>query len=84
MSPPLQILLMGCAVVIIAAKGFWLKPNGRTRAAEVRASSELYIQSQTPSHVKMAILEAFPGAAGPYDSHQSIKALQQIALNYQI
>ncbi|KDQ16974.1 hypothetical protein BOTBODRAFT_221667 [Botryobasidium botryosum FD-172 SS1] len=83
MPPPLQVLTMGCAVAIIAAKAFWLKPGAMTSAQEIRASSELFIQSQTLEHVKVAVLEAFQDVAGPYETDQ-YKMLQQIALNNQI
>ncbi|KDQ08218.1 hypothetical protein BOTBODRAFT_38049, partial [Botryobasidium botryosum FD-172 SS1] len=75
---------MGCAVVIIAAKAFWLRPGAQTEAPEIRASSELYIQSQISEHVKLAILEAFQGVAGPYDTPWCTEVLEHVALSNQM
>ncbi|KDQ08562.1 hypothetical protein BOTBODRAFT_564596 [Botryobasidium botryosum FD-172 SS1] len=96
MSPPLQILCVGCgmcihfpplryltlspAAVMIAAKAFWAHP-GDTQAPQITASSKHYIQSSTAGHVGEAILEAFQGIPGLYDTPESIAALQQVLLS---
>ncbi|KDQ10841.1 hypothetical protein BOTBODRAFT_474721 [Botryobasidium botryosum FD-172 SS1] len=80
MPPPLQVLATGC--VIIAAKALWL--NSITKEPEIRASSEHYIQSQTPELVKIAIMGAFQGVAGHYNTPWSRMVLQLIVLNNQI
>ncbi|KDQ10679.1 hypothetical protein BOTBODRAFT_35996, partial [Botryobasidium botryosum FD-172 SS1] len=84
MSPPLQVLTMGCAVAIIAAKALWLKPGQLMTVQEIKYSAEQYIHSPTPELVKSAVLEAFQDVDGSYDTPQCREALQQIVLSNQI
>ncbi|KDQ14927.1 hypothetical protein BOTBODRAFT_174437 [Botryobasidium botryosum FD-172 SS1] len=83
MSPPLQILVVGCAAVIIAAKSFWKHP-GDTRVPHITASAKDYIQSNTAEHVRVAILEAFQDTPGLYDTPEGKAALLQVILNNQL
>ncbi|KDQ09573.1 hypothetical protein BOTBODRAFT_36975 [Botryobasidium botryosum FD-172 SS1] len=83
MSPSLQILSVGCAAIIIAAKAFWINP-GDARTMDVTGSAEHYMQSSTADHVRVAILEAFQDAPGPYDTPESKAALLKVILNNQM
>ncbi|KDQ14918.1 hypothetical protein BOTBODRAFT_32281 [Botryobasidium botryosum FD-172 SS1] len=84
LSPPLQILTMGCAAVIIAAKAFWKQADGDVVASEIRASANKYIHSNTAEHVRVAILEAFQDTPGLYDTPEGRAALLQVILNNQM
>ncbi|KDQ13331.1 hypothetical protein BOTBODRAFT_33656 [Botryobasidium botryosum FD-172 SS1] len=83
MPPALQIISVGCAAVIIAAKAFWLH-SGYTRVPQITAASQHYFQSTTAEHVRVAILEAFKGAPVLYDTPESIAALEQVVLKNQM
>ncbi|KDQ14904.1 hypothetical protein BOTBODRAFT_332648 [Botryobasidium botryosum FD-172 SS1] len=78
MPPPLQILIVGCAAVIIAAKAFWMQPSD-ARASHVIASTDDYIQSCTVEDVKAAILEALQDT-----DELGHATLLQVVLNNQI
>ncbi|KDQ09681.1 hypothetical protein BOTBODRAFT_36790 [Botryobasidium botryosum FD-172 SS1] len=80
MPPPLQILSVGCAAVIVAAKAFWVRP-GNTMAQHITASSKHYIQSGAEEPARLAILEAFQDNPGPYDTPENRAALQQVVLS---
>ncbi|KDQ15775.1 hypothetical protein BOTBODRAFT_31259 [Botryobasidium botryosum FD-172 SS1] len=84
MSPSLQILVVGCAAIIIAAKAFWGESDGDIQAPQITASSEHYIHSSTAEHVKVAILEAFQDTPGLYDTPEGRAALLQVILNNQM
>ncbi|KDQ07087.1 hypothetical protein BOTBODRAFT_226046 [Botryobasidium botryosum FD-172 SS1] len=76
-SPSFQLLTVSLAAVMIAARAFWVKP-GDTQAPHITASSKHYIQSSTAERVEEAIVEAFQGIPGLYDTPESIAALQQV------
>ncbi|KDQ11630.1 hypothetical protein BOTBODRAFT_35289 [Botryobasidium botryosum FD-172 SS1] len=79
MPPALQIISVGCAAVIIAAKTFWLR-SGTTYNKHIITASQEYFQSSTAGHVRVAILEAFKGASVLYDTPESVAALEQVVL----
>ncbi|KDQ14892.1 hypothetical protein BOTBODRAFT_32254 [Botryobasidium botryosum FD-172 SS1] len=83
MLPPLQILCVGCAAVIIAAKAFWMHP-GDIQKSHITASSVDYIQSGTAEHVRVAISKAFQDMPGLYGTSKSAAALLEIVLSNQI
>ncbi|KDQ14858.1 hypothetical protein BOTBODRAFT_32211 [Botryobasidium botryosum FD-172 SS1] len=84
MSPPLQILSVGCAAVIVAAKAFWMRP-GDTGLGQITDSATQYMESSTADHVRVAILEAFKDTpSGPYDTSESKAALIEVVLNNQM
>ncbi|KDQ15019.1 hypothetical protein BOTBODRAFT_32020 [Botryobasidium botryosum FD-172 SS1] len=99
MSPPLQIISVGCgkhikfppfrlltpplAAVIVAAKAFWLQP-GRTEPSHIAAASQHYFQSGTAEHVRMAILEAFKDAPVHYNTPEYRAALEKVVLDNQM
>ncbi|KDQ16453.1 hypothetical protein BOTBODRAFT_249243 [Botryobasidium botryosum FD-172 SS1] len=84
MSPPLQILSVGCAAVIIAAKAFWMHP-GDIRQQDITVSAEHYMQSSTADHVRLAVLEAFQDAPSRwYNTSEGKAALLGVVLNNQM
>ncbi|KDQ11474.1 hypothetical protein BOTBODRAFT_35345 [Botryobasidium botryosum FD-172 SS1] len=83
MSPPLQIISIGCAAVIVAAKAFWLHP-GVTKESHITLASQHYFQSSTAEHVRVAILKAFEGPLALYDTPESVATLQQVVLKNQM
>ncbi|KDQ19563.1 hypothetical protein BOTBODRAFT_28140 [Botryobasidium botryosum FD-172 SS1] len=83
MPPPLQIISVGCAAIIIGAKAFWLHP-GETKPQHITAASQYYFQSSTAEDVRMAILEAFKGPPELYDTPEGKAALLQVVLANQM
>jgi len=84
MPPPLQILAVGCAVIIVTVKAFWKGSPGYIWSDHIIASSQDYIQSNTAEHVRVAILEAFQDTPGLYDTPEGKAALLQVILNNQM
>ncbi|KDQ05971.1 hypothetical protein BOTBODRAFT_279105 [Botryobasidium botryosum FD-172 SS1] len=83
MLPPLQILCVGCAAVIIAAKAFWMQP-GDIRTSHIAASSMDYIQSGVAEHVRVAISKAFQDIHRLYNTSGSGAALLEVVLSNQM
>ncbi|KDQ06424.1 hypothetical protein BOTBODRAFT_254196 [Botryobasidium botryosum FD-172 SS1] len=82
MSPPLQILSVGSAV-IVAAKAFWVQP-GDTGKPQITDSSNQYMEFNTAEHVRAALLEAFQDAGGLYATSESRAALLEVVLSNQL
>ncbi|KDQ14512.1 hypothetical protein BOTBODRAFT_32642 [Botryobasidium botryosum FD-172 SS1] len=82
-SPPLQVLSVGCAAVIVAAKAFWMQP-GDTRPHHIASSFNHYMESGAAEDVKVAILKAFQDAPRPYDTSEGKAALLEVVLNNQM
>ncbi|KDQ07727.1 hypothetical protein BOTBODRAFT_596455 [Botryobasidium botryosum FD-172 SS1] len=84
MPPPLQIISVGCAAVIIAAKAFWLHPGDLHPQLQITTASQHYFQSSTAEHVRVAILEAFKDASVHYDTPENVAALGELVLKNQM
>jgi len=76
LPPPLQVLIVGLAAIIVAANAFWLQP-GNVNALTIQNAFGLYMKSSVSDQVRAAVLDAFLGHAGPYDTTM----LVQIVLN---
>jgi len=83
LPPPLQVLNVTSAAVIVAARLFWLYPGG-TFVKDVGASLELYVQSGAAYQVNLELLEAFQGAVGWYNTPVHKAAVLQVILNNQM
>ncbi|KDQ05901.1 hypothetical protein BOTBODRAFT_280436 [Botryobasidium botryosum FD-172 SS1] len=91
--PPFKFLTPVLAAVIIAAKAFWVNSvseeafwanSSSTKGPQITAASQLYFQSSTAEHVRVAILEAFKDACVHYDTPESVAALEQLVLKNQM
>jgi len=79
----LQILNFGAAIVIIAAKAFWLRSKQSIKD-DFQMSLALYQESGTAGVVQTAIQEAFQNHIGDYNTHECKAQLLLIIMDNQM
>ncbi|KDQ17903.1 hypothetical protein BOTBODRAFT_29207 [Botryobasidium botryosum FD-172 SS1] len=82
-QPPLEALLVGLAIIIIAADSFWIQ-HGDVNALGINQAFQHYISSGASEHVKAAVLRTFSKPIGSYNTHACNTKLLQIIMDNHI
>jgi len=80
LCPPLQVVTVGLAAIIVAANSFWLQP-GDVHAWDILKAFKLYIKSGASALVRGEVISTLSNLAGPYNSPTYKAQLIQIVLN---
>ncbi|KDQ15178.1 hypothetical protein BOTBODRAFT_295422 [Botryobasidium botryosum FD-172 SS1] len=81
--PPLEALLIGLAIITVAADSFWIQP-GNVNALGIKQAFQHYVTSGASENVKALVLDAFPKPIDSYSTHDCNTKLLQIFINNHI
>ncbi|KDQ08299.1 hypothetical protein BOTBODRAFT_37992 [Botryobasidium botryosum FD-172 SS1] len=81
--PPLEALLIGLAVITVAADSFWIQ-HGDVNASGIEQAFQNYVTSGASEHTKAAVLRAFSKPLGSYSTYACNTKLLQIIMDNHI